>query len=245
MGTMLVAGKASFMAISMSDSIAVDIFMATSVALPLPLATSCPRTTASYISLHLAQTLALCILPLTIARTHLVTLALKKRWYVFMDLGGSSTFMLFMSAAKVFSSFLEAIAEQMMIWKSSRTASGCRETSASNNEAKTSHRHLSRSRASKKIHKYTYIYIIYIYIIYNGGTSTVTHIYTLQQTTTKRTHIYIYIQYLDIIYIYMITYTYIYIYVGINVMCCIVPVCLCDIYENMLKCKASPLNLSL
>jgi len=125
MGAMLVARKASFMASSMTDSMTgIDACSAKRasvvlpVALPLPLATSCPRTIASYVSLHLAQTLFLCILPWTIARTHLLTLALKKRWYVFMDLGGSSTFMFFMSALKVFSSFLEAIAEQMMIWKS-------------------------------------------------------------------------------------------------------------------------------
>ena len=36
-----------------------------------------------------------------------------------------------------------------------------------------------------------------------------------------------------------------YIYMYIDVMCCIVPVCLCDIYVNMLKCKSSPLNLSM
>ena len=83
-------------------------------ALPLPLATSCPRTIASYVSLHLAQTLSMCILPLTIDSTHLLALALKKRWHVFMDLGGISNLVLFMSALKVFSSFLEAIVEQMM-----------------------------------------------------------------------------------------------------------------------------------
>ena len=109
MGTMLVERKACFMIDVASACSAKRVSVVLPVALPLPLATSCPKTIASYVTLHLAQTLSMCILPWTICRTQILALALKKRWHVFMDLGGISNSMFFMSPLNVFSSFLKAI----------------------------------------------------------------------------------------------------------------------------------------